>query len=174
MKFIRARVALFVFVIFIIGFCIGTGIKIFYELKTFKPYAWNGDPPIILNCYGPDFSELQMIRAIDYWTVRGHNIGFYEHNPPPSVCEESNLWGFIILRKAPRSMLDDGTLASTSRKTTGIIIRSVDIYYSPGSFNLDLINEHELGHAFGYSHLVEEGHIMHPHFSQMGGDFWVP
>ncbi len=174
MRFLRARVALFVCIVFIVGFTIGLGIKFFYELKTFKPYTWNGETPIILNCYGPEFSELQMVRAIDYWTVRGHHIGFYEHNPPPSVCEEENLWGFIILRKASGRALGDDTLASTTRSTTGFIIRSVEIHYKPGAFNLDLINEHELGHAFGYGHLIEQGHIMHPHFHQMGGDFWVP
>ena len=174
MRFVRTRVILSVLAVFMIGFAIGLGIKIFYELKTFKPYTWNGDRPIVINCYGKEFSELQMIRAIDYWTVRGHNIGFYEHNPPESVCDKDGLWGFITIRKAPGRMLGDHTLASTTRSTTGLIIRSVDIYYQPGAFNLDLINEHELGHAFGYGHLEEEGHIMHPQFHQMGGDFWVP
>jgi len=160
--------------IFAIGFGVGMGIKFLYESKTFHPYTWDGNHPIILNCYGPEFSELQIIRAIDYWAIRGHNIGFYEHDPPPAVCLQSNLWGMIILRKAKRGSLPASTLASTTRSTTGFILRSVEIYYQPGSFNLDLINEHELGHAFGYSHVDIEGHIMHPLYHNMGKRFWIP
>lgn len=160
--------------IFIVGFGIGLGIKFLYEAKTFQAYTWDGYEPIILNCYGEDFSELQMIRAIDYWVLRGHNIGFYEHNPPESLCKEEDLWGMIILRKAPGRMLGPSTLASTTRGTTGLIIRSAEIYYQPGAQNLHLINEHELGHAFGYSHVEIEGHIMHPQYHRMGESFWVP
>ncbi len=160
--------------IFVLGFTIGLGIKFFYESKTFQPYTWDNYQPIILNCYGPEFSELQMVRAIDYWALRGQHIGFYEHNPPESVCEQGDLWGMIILRKAKGRMLPKETLASTTRGTTGLIIRTVEIYYQPGSFNLDLINEHELGHAFGFSHVDEVGHIMHPLYNKMGTGFWVP
>jgi len=168
------KLAVLMTAIFAVGFSIGLGLKMFYELKTFKPYSWGKYTPIILNCYGPDFSELQMIRAIDYWILRGENIGFYEHNPPKSVCNQGDLWGMIILRKAKGRQFPRSTLASTSRGTTGIVIRTAEIYYQPGSFNLDLINEHELGHAFGYSHVEIEGHIMHPQYSKMGPKFWVP
>ena len=33
---------------------------------------------------------------------------------------------------------------------------------------------HELGHAFGYTHVELEGHIMHPSFNMMSGKFWIP
>jgi len=162
------------FGIFVAGFMLGTGIKFLYETKSFKPYTWDGYTPIILNCYGEEFSELQMVRAIEYWALKGHNIGFYEHNPPEAVCNDGDLWGMIILRKAKGVSLGQGTLASTTRGTTGLIIRSAEIYYQPGAFNLDLINEHELGHAFGYSHVEDEGHIMHPLYHKMGPAFWIP
>jgi len=160
--------------IFIIGFGVGLGIKLLYELKTFKPYTWDGNDPIVLNCYGEEFSELQMIRAIDYWVLRGHNIAFYEHSPPEMVCEQTDLEGMIILRKGNRRSLGESTLALTTRRTTGLIIKSAEIFYQPGSFNLDLINEHELGHAFGFSHVEEVGHIMHPLYHKMGTRFWIP
>jgi len=157
----------------LIGFTAGLGIKFAYESSSFKPYDWMGENPILINCYGEDFSELQMVRAIDYWAIRGHSIGFYEHNPPEQVCESEDLWGFIMIRKKPGGF-SDNTIASTSRKTSGIRIRSATIYYSPGSFNLDLINEHELGHAFGYGHTDIEGHLMHPLYNRMGRKFYVP
>ena len=160
--------------IFACGLSAGIGIKYLYETKTFQPYAWKGLPPIILNCYGEDFSELQMLRAIDYWTVRGHHIGFYEHNPPEEVCEEDHLDGFIILRKGDRFGHDSGVLAHTTRRTSLTDMRSAVITYRPGSQNLMWINEHELGHALGFAHYEAVGHIMHPMFHKMGGDFYIP
>ena len=158
----------------VIGFFVGIGIKIAYESSTMKPYEWKS-LPIIANCYGENFSELQMIRAIDYWTVRGHEIGFYEHNPPKSLCENKGMvHGFIILRKAKWHQMDGPTLASTRRMTSGFRVVAATIWYRKGSQNLNLINEHELGHALGYTHVEEEGHIMHPLYQRMGEGFWVP
>lgn len=159
---------------FSVGFLIGLCVKMGYETQTFKPYEWT-TPPIIANCYGEDFSELQMTRAIDYWTIRGHEIGFYEHNPPSSICEMKEApWGFIVLRKEKWGQLDPATLASTRRATTGTKLMAATITYRKGSQNLYLINEHELGHALGYAHIEEAGHIMHPLYQFMGEGFWIP
>ena len=161
--------------IFLVGFGGGVLIQIAYELNVTKAYEWpENNPPIILNCYGDDFSEMQLVRAIDYWTIRGHNIGFYEHNPPAKVCEQERLHGFIMLRKAKPNQLNDATLASTIKGTAGLKIVWAEIVFKPGSQNLDLINEHELGHAFGYGHVDKLGHIMHPEYGKMGRKFWVP
>ena len=160
---------------FLIGFVLGLGLKTFYESKNFKAYEWRYyDQPIIINCYGEEFSELSLTRAMHYWTIRGHNFGFYEHTPHASVCKEKNLRGFITLRKAGPGQLDKGTLASTTRKSSGTQMLSAEILFSPGSYNLDLLIEHELGHAIGYGHVEEIGHIMHPQYSKMGSAFYVP
>ena len=76
---------------FTIGFIVGLGIKLIYESTAFKPYEWDRSP-VIVNCYGPDFSELQMVRAMHYWTVRGHSFAFYEHNPPESICKSKDMY----------------------------------------------------------------------------------
>ena len=97
-----------------LGFFSGQCIKFTYEATTFQPYHWP-NPPIIVNCYGKDFSELQMTRAIHFWTVRGQSIGFYEHNPPDSICDSKEMiHRFIVLRKAKWWQLDGPTLANTS------------------------------------------------------------
>lgn len=170
----KLRMTLIVSICFVLGFLIGLGIKLTYEANTFKPYEWK-TIPIIANCYGEDFSELQMMRAIDYWTMRGHYIGFYEHSPPESICDSKEMiHGFIVLRKAKWWELDGSTLASTRRMTSGFTLVSATITYRAGAHNLDLINEHELGHALGYAHIEEEGHIMHPIYGKMGPKFWIP
>jgi len=170
----KYRIALIVGICFALGFLIGIGIKWTYEANTFKPYEWK-TVPIIANCYGEDFSELQMTRAVDYWTMRGLMIGFYEHNPPQSICDSKTMiHGFIVLKKAKWWELDSTTLASTRRMTAGMTLVSATITYRPGAHNLDLLNEHELGHALGFAHIEQEGHIMHPIYGKMGPKFWIP
>ena len=60
----------------VIGFFSGTGFKLIYELNAFQPYEWAvTDPPIILNCYGKEFSKLQ--RTTDSESVvRAEQEGF--------------------------------------------------------------------------------------------------
>jgi len=155
------------------GFSMGVLIKFAWEASVFRPYSWE-QAPVLINCYGDEFSELQMIRAIDFWTMNGHRIAFYEHKPPKSVCKEKYLEGFIIIRKASSRELKDSTLASTKRYSSFDKMEGAVIVYKPGSHNLLWINEHELGHALGYSHVEIEGHIMHPLYHKMGGKFWIP
>ena len=95
-------------------------------------------------------------------------------NPPENICDDNFLEGFIILRKGSKNYFNSDTLAKTKKKTSLNSIKSAIIYFKPGSQNLDLIIEHELGHAFGYSHVEIEGHVMHPRFEKMGYDFWIP
>ena len=153
-----------------LGFLLGISIKITYENSTFKSYYWK-HPPVIVNCYGKGFSKEYMERAINYWETIGQETLIYLHNPKKSICRKEFLEGFIIIRKR---RLGHPTLASTVRRTSFNIVKSAEIYYNPGSQKLMLINEHELGHAFGYTHIEEEGHIMHPLYNKMGKSFWVP
>lgn len=159
---------------FVVGFTFGVTFKLLYETSSYQPYSWSHEAPTIVNCYGKEFSKLQMVRAIDYWSIRGYEINGYEHNPPAEICESEWVEGYIILRKSRSLQLDDSTLASTRRFTSFSRVKGAIINYKPGSFNLDLINEHELGHALGLAHVEIDGHIMHPLHQKMGRDFWIP
>ena len=171
----KIHVLIAVVLVFILGFSLGTGIKYLYETKSFQPYAWSEESlPIIANCYGTDFSEMQFRRAMKFWERKGHKFGFYEHNPPEELCENEYLDGFIILRKGGRFDHDSGVLAKTRRYTRLTSVFAAVITYRPGSQNLEWINEHELGHALGFAHFEADGHIMHPLFHKMDGKFWVP
>ena len=168
---LNKRISFLLFLCLITGFALGVGIKFYYEATTFKPFDW-AHPPIILNCYGKDFNRFQFERAVEYWELRGQKIGFYEHTPPASACENYWLEGMIIIRK--KENLPQETLASTKRMTSAFQMRGAIIHYKPGSQNLDLLNEHELGHALGFTHVEEEDHIMHPLYHKMGRDFYIP
>ena len=166
---------LFALISFVLGFAFGLTFKFLYESSTYQPYSWaDNNPPVIANCYGKDFSELQMVRAIEYWTLRGQIIGMYVHDPPDSVCSKEWLDGFIILRKSEKLRHNVKTLANTRRYTSFSSMRGAVISYKPGTQNLNLINEHELGHALGFAHVEIVGHIMHPLYHKMGRDFWIP
>jgi len=165
------KAAIVVLMLFI-GLLIGSLMKLSYESISFKPYTWGDHKPIVMNCYDGDFSELQVQRALEYWSNKGHEVMFYEHNPPPLTCDLEYIQGNIILRKAKRNELDPNTLAITKRKTSLGKVNAVQILFQPGAQNLDLLIEHELGHAFGYGHYDVKGHIMHSLYEQMGPMFW--
>ncbi len=167
----NVKLLLFVLTSFALGFSLGIFIKITYEASTLKPFSW-GEPPKVINCYGKDFSKLQITRGISYWAIRGYPLGKYVHKPDPEICEQDWVEGMIILKKSNDLPLH--TLASTKRYTNLITVKGAVIHYKPGAFNLDLINEHELGHALGFTHLEVENHIMHPLYHKMGRDFWIP
>jgi len=157
----------------VVGLGFGCLLKVGWEWNYAKAYAWER-PPVVVNCYGKDFSKSQMVRAIEYWGIRGEKIGMYEHNPPLSLCERDHTYGFIIIRKSNDNVLPPPTLAATKCWTSVLEIKAAVIRFLPGSFNLLWINEHELGHALGYSHVKVDNHIMHPLYDKMGPDFWIP
>lgn len=159
---------------FLIGFAIGSLIKLSHEAASFKPYMWdNNEPkPIVMNCYDGKLDESKVLLAIDYWKDKGHEVMFYEHNPPPLTCDIAWIDGVIILRKAQPGDLDYVTLAITKRKTSLGKIHGVQILLKSGTQDYDLLLEHELGHAFGYGHYDMKGHIMHSLYEQMGPMFW--
>lgn len=154
----------------LLGISIGTCIIIEYEKATFKAYEWS-EPPMIANCYGGDFNELYLKDAVEYWEKHGHEIAFIEQNPPDIICNEESMDGWIILKKKRKDGL---TLAYTKRKVVLGKIRASTIYFNPGSYRLEHVIEHELGHAFGYHHIEIEGHVMHPDQFHMGPNFWIP
>ena len=154
----------------LLGIAIGTCMIIEYEQSTFKAYSWE-DPPMIANCYGGDFNELYLKDSVEYWEKNGHKVAFIEQNPPDIICNEDFMDGWIILKKKRQDGL---TIAYTKRRVVFGKIRASTIYFNPGSYRLDYIIEHELGHAFGYRHVESDGHIMHPEHESMGPKFWIP
>ena len=53
-------------------------------------------------------------------------------------------------------------------------IVSAVIEFDVGTYRIDNVFEHELGHALGYGHVEIEGHIMHPLWEKMSPKFWIP
>lgn len=159
---------------FLLGFTIGEVGRTAYEINSFYPYEWAGNPTII-NCVGDELNEKYVLRAIDYWVIRGHNAESYIHEPDISLCELSDLHpGYIKLRKSRFLELKSSTLASTTREIYGFRIRSANISFKNKALDLPLVYIHELGHAYGYGHEDTVGHIMHSIYDYMGETFFIP
>jgi hypothetical protein len=160
------------FITLIVGFIVGLTMKVVYEKNVFQAWVWP-EPPIVLNCYGKIFPEVVVVRAIDYWTTRGFPIAMYEMNPSKETCEKEYIEGFIIISREP-NLNHENVLGQTARYTRLMWMRGAVIKLRPGGYNLDLLLEHELGHALGLGHVEIEGHIMHPMYMDIGPNFWFP
>ena len=103
---------------------------------------------------------------------------FIVDNPIKSLCRKRHeiTPGFIkIYQGSDASFSSEATLAFTKRKastTTGIL--GANIIIRPGTYTIKNLLTHEFGHAFGYTHVKELGHIMHPVTEKMGDKFWIP
>ena len=153
----------------IVGGAAGLGIFYHHEVTNFRIAAWKY-PPIVVDCTFGALDKERMDEAIKYWDDLNHKVGFVEMNPSSKVCMNNQIHGFIIIKNAE---LKWPTIGKTYREGSRIgIIESALIHLSIGEANLPRLLEHELGHAFGYSHLDIDGHIMNSNYDYSGYDFW--
>ena len=171
MKIVRRIVRLFFAAM--VGLALGTCLSLTQYTTSYKPYVWNS-PPILVNCYGPELTESKMQSAVDFWSEYGDEVAFILQDPPESVCKHNFVDGFIILKKVPADSLNNGVLAQTKTKYQFLKIRAATIYFEPGTYRIEWLTEHELGHAFGYKHIDELGHIMNPFIEFQDGKYWIP
>ena len=162
---------------FIFGILCGKLLITQYEAITFKPWAWD-KPPVVLNCYGPILRPVYIEKSVQYWENLGESVLFIVDSPIKSLCRKRHeiTPGFIkIYQGTDASFNSESTLAFTKRKastTTGIL--GANIIIRPGTYTIKNLLTHEFGHAFGYTHVKEIGHIMHPVTERMGDKFWIP
>ena len=140
------------------------------ENSKFRVASWR-TPPILVDCTHGSLKATRIETAVDFWKEYDHHLAFVELNPSNFVCSQEQIDGFIIIKNAD---LGWPVMGETTRM--GNIngkINSAVIELQVGSANMPKLLEHELGHAFGYTHVDELGHIMHPDLDYTGYNFWT-
>ena len=168
----KIKTALKIIISIICGLLIGSYSAWCHYEKSSKPYTWGSNDPIILNCIGPELSEEKIRSSLEFWAEYGDTYAFIENNPSKSTCENDFLRGFIMLKEVPTDSLDGYAIAKTRSEVKFMRIVAATIYFESGTWNLQWLTEHELGHAFGYKHVPEKGNIMHPFLEFQKGKYW--
>lgn len=142
------------------------------EIRKAAPrYEWQ-KPPVIIMCY-KGFQKGQLYRAIKYWENNGEQIGPVIIDPPKTLCDVKRIAGAITIRKAPESLLKGNAVAIAQRHFKfSEHIHSAVVHFSERSLGLDLVVEHEIGHALGFNHVEIKGNVMHPQWEHMGPKFF--
>ena len=166
------RKCLFVVCLLIIGFCTGYTINNIFnnivEEKSKKSISWR-EKPVLVNCVDSLIEESTIKKAVNYWDRKGEKILFYHYQRQKEICDYNSLAGFITIKSDIELLHDESNvLAKTKKYMIQDKIISVEIFFKPGTFNYNLLLEHELGHAFGYNHKIIPGNIMHPTYDLMG------
>lgn len=139
------------------------------ENSKFRVASWK-HAPILVDCTHGSLKARRIQSAVDFWREYDHHLAFVELDPSNFVCSQGHIHGFIVIKNAD---LGWPIMGETTRM--GDIhgkINSAVIELQVGSANMPKLLEHELGHAFGYTHVDELGHIMHPDLDFTGYNFW--
>ena len=146
------------FLFFLFVACIFSASK---QKKPYPVYEWKL-PPSIVNCIEPhDMNPEIFEKATSFWEDQGHTFLFKE-NHTGDVCESPLPHGFIVIKISYD--LTFYTLGKTERifrDETNEMEASI-IYLNYNHAEDDIVLIHEIGHALGYKHVDEPGHIMNP------------
>ena len=104
--------------------------------------------------------------SLDFWKEYGDEYDFIIMNAPEGICDNDMLYGFILIKKS--NNIPGAALAKTKVEVQFMKIRGAVINLEPGTYNIEWLLEHEIGHAFGYKHVPEKGNIMHPFLEFQG------
>ena len=129
--------------------------------KSVPTYVWDM-PPSIVNCIDKkDMNPGIFDNAVKFWEDHGH-VFLFKENYKGDICESEYPYGFIIVKISYN--LNYYVLGKTEkiyRKSTSKMKGSI-IHLNYFYINDGLILTHEIGHALGYDHVNELGHIMNP------------
>ncbi len=127
--------------------------------------------PNIIICNKNSVSKYRVDRAVRFWEDLGYSFGRTSISNSPSECINSSDYGVIFILD-PDNNFDDRYLAMTKRfmvKAQGESYTLYSrIYISKNEARKDRILEHEIGHALGWGHVDEIGHMMHEGWDRGG------
>ena len=162
----------FLFLFASLWFCTGLFLRVQYEKNTFIVAEWEKDP-IVIVCPDSHVTAFRLYGAIEWWAIRGYYVKEVHWDDDNKICSKGRFVPGVVFIRAEGKLLPD-TYAITSRLTILNEMISAVITLPNEQNNRPRLLEHELGHAFGMTHVEEISHIMHPIHESGGEKFWIP
>jgi hypothetical protein len=157
---------------FIVGFIIGFGLKVAYQSRNFVVAEWESEPFIVI-CPSSKVDGYRVSIAVEWWKNKGYPIAGYHFDEDGVICSQGRfVKGIIFIRD--KGYIKPEIYAETARFSMAFEVISAEINMPNRNRFLSRLLEHEIGHALGFSHVEEEGHIMHPILERTGERFWIP
>ena len=127
--------------------------------------------PNIVICNKNSVSKYRVERAVRFWENLGYSFGTISSSNSASECVMSDDYGTIFILD-PDHSFEDSYLAMTKRFMIKAYEKSYTlysrIYISKDEAKKDRVLEHEIGHALGWGHIDEVGHMMHEGWDRGG------
>jgi len=127
------------------------------------------EKPTVRVCYNLPVFQYKIERALMFWRYLGYEFGEIIYDDASEYCTGNKTTGSIVIMPN-RKYLGDGKFAITTRyaleKSKRITGARIEI--ARQAYNEELLLEHEIGHALGWTHSLHKGHIMYPFLRQSG------
>jgi len=154
------------------GFAFGYSCRLAWEENKFVLAEWNEDP-IVVVCPDSQITPFRVQQAVDWWGIRGYKFAYIHWDNDNQICSKGTFIKGIIFIRSEGELLPE-TYAITTRLALTGKMQSATITLPNKNKFMSRLLEHELGHALGFTHIEEPGHMMHPIHEQGGEKFYIP
>lgn len=142
--------------------------EILFKSKPILGSYWAYDPPVRL-CPDSGVSVARLSSALDFWKRMGYDFGEIIIDEDGYNCAIGGSPGeiTILLVTSDIPIRDKLAITRTHRFDNRVLLRS-QIFINRYSADKPLVLEHEIGHAFGWSHFNSSYHIMNANYELCG------
>jgi hypothetical protein len=147
---------------------IDVGDVVFNKKPKLSSY-WLLNPNIRL-CKESGVKEHRLEHAIRYWEKLGYKFGKIIIEKNTAACRAGGYKGEIVILLVTSNIPLGNNLAMTRTHKNSSTLENIksQIYIMPYSAEKQLVLEHEIGHAIGWTHVNKPYHIMNQHYPMCG------